>query len=129
MIPCVHCGSVGQESQIFREDLLTSASYVPPFSPPTAIQQRTTTRLIDFKFSQGQYVGDLTTGIGAGSDSFYEYLLKSYILFGDPEYLDMFNKVRDFCHPLLPLIHTNTLSHTSSPLLVLRCNQKVYETG
>lgn len=42
---------------------------------------------------QGQFVGDLTTGIGAGSDSFYEYLLKSYILFGDPEYLDMFNKV------------------------------------
>jgi len=81
-----------------------------------------TTRLIEL-LSQGQYVGDLTTGIGAGSDSFYEYLLKSYILFGDPEYLDMFNKV--LCPPLLPLIHTNTLL----PLIVLRCNQKVYETG
>ncbi|KAF8930813.1 alpha mannosidase-like protein [Dissophora ornata] len=30
------------------------------------------------------------TGIGAGTDSFYEYLLKSYILFGDEEYLEMY---------------------------------------
>lgn len=29
-------------------------------------------------------------GIGAGSDSFYEYLFKSHVLFGDQEYLDMF---------------------------------------
>ncbi|KAI9345314.1 glycoside hydrolase, partial [Obelidium mucronatum] len=32
------------------------------------------------------------SGIGAGADSFYEYLLKSYILFGDPEYYTMFEK-------------------------------------
>lgn len=30
-------------------------------------------------------------GIGAGVDSYYEYLLKGYILFGDPDYLSMFN--------------------------------------
>ncbi|KAF9309267.1 alpha mannosidase-like protein [Podila horticola] len=30
------------------------------------------------------------TGIGAGTDSFYEYLLKSYVLFGDDQYLDMY---------------------------------------
>ncbi|TPX31952.1 hypothetical protein SmJEL517_g04857 [Synchytrium microbalum] len=30
------------------------------------------------------------SGIGAGIDSWYEYLLKAYILFGDIEYLDMF---------------------------------------
>lgn len=31
------------------------------------------------------------SGLGAGLDSFYEYLLKSYILFGEKEDLDMFN--------------------------------------
>ena len=29
--------------------------------------------------------------IGPNQDSFYEYLLKAYILFGDPEYLAMFD--------------------------------------
>eukprot|EP00743_Colponemidia_sp_Colp-15_P009596 GILK01010497.1.p1 GENE.GILK01010497.1~~GILK01010497.1.p1 ORF type:complete len:729 (+),score=131.87 GILK01010497.1:419-2605(+) len=29
-------------------------------------------------------------GIGAGFDSYFEYLMKAYILFGDPEYLEMF---------------------------------------
>lgn len=29
-------------------------------------------------------------GIGAGADSFYEYLLKTYLVFGDESYLDMF---------------------------------------
>ncbi|KAJ3081811.1 ER degradation-enhancing alpha-mannosidase-like protein 1, partial [Quaeritorhiza haematococci] len=33
-----------------------------------------------------------TAGIGAGVDSFYEYLLKAYILFGDPEYLTAFEE-------------------------------------
>ena len=32
----------------------------------------------------------LDSGIGPNQDSFYEYLLKAYILFGDPEYLAMF---------------------------------------
>jgi len=32
-----------------------------------------------------------TSGIGAGIDSFYEYLLKSYLAFGDAEYLEMFS--------------------------------------
>jgi len=31
-----------------------------------------------------------TSGIGAGIDSLYEYMLKGYILFGDPDYLKMF---------------------------------------
>ncbi|XP_036260629.1 ER degradation-enhancing alpha-mannosidase-like protein 1 [Molothrus aeneus] len=38
----------------------------------------------------GHWVGK-QSGLGAGSDSFYEYLLKSYILFGEKEDLDMFN--------------------------------------
>ncbi|XP_059712845.1 ER degradation-enhancing alpha-mannosidase-like protein 1 isoform X3 [Haemorhous mexicanus] len=38
----------------------------------------------------GHWVGK-QSGVGAGSDSFYEYLLKSYILFGEKEDLEMFN--------------------------------------
>ena len=39
----------------------------------------------------GSWVNTMA-GIGAGTDSFYEYLLKSYILFGRPEYLRRFDK-------------------------------------
>lgn len=38
----------------------------------------------------GDWVGK-QSGLGAGLDSFYEYLLKSYILFGEKEDLEMFN--------------------------------------
>ncbi|KAG0241136.1 alpha mannosidase-like protein [Actinomortierella wolfii] len=38
----------------------------------------------------GQWLSAMT-GIGAGTDSFYEYLLKSYVLFGDSEYLEMYD--------------------------------------
>lgn len=37
----------------------------------------------------GQWVGK-QSGLGAGMDSFYEYLLKSYILFGEKEDFRMF---------------------------------------
>ncbi|KAI6652130.1 ER degradation-enhancing alpha-mannosidase-like protein 3 [Oopsacas minuta] len=32
------------------------------------------------------------SGVGAGLDSYFEYLLKGYILFGDRDYWDMFNE-------------------------------------
>ncbi|XP_074055148.1 ER degradation-enhancing alpha-mannosidase-like protein 1 [Macrotis lagotis] len=38
----------------------------------------------------GHWVGK-QSGLGAGLDSFYEYLLKSYILFGEDDDLEMFN--------------------------------------
>lgn len=38
----------------------------------------------------GHWVGK-QSGLGAGLDSFYEYLLKSYILFGEKDDLEMFN--------------------------------------
>ena len=38
----------------------------------------------------GQWVGRLS-GLGAGLDSYFEYLLKSYILFGEEEDFVMFN--------------------------------------
>lgn len=37
---------------------------------------------------------DTTAGIGAGSDSFYEYLLKPYLLFGESDYYVKFVNVR-----------------------------------
>lgn len=40
----------------------------------------------------GQWTGRMS-GLGAGIDSFYEYLLKSYILFGEREDLEMFNEM------------------------------------
>ncbi|XP_018418050.1 PREDICTED: ER degradation-enhancing alpha-mannosidase-like protein 1 [Nanorana parkeri] len=39
----------------------------------------------------GEWVGK-QSGLGAGLDSFFEYLLKSYILFGEEEDLNMFNE-------------------------------------
>ena len=33
------------------------------------------------------------SGVGAGIDSYYEYCLKSYVLFGHHEYLHRFEKV------------------------------------
>jgi len=30
--------------------------------------------------------------VGAGSDSYYEYLLKAYVMLGDRTYLNVFNK-------------------------------------
>lgn len=45
--------------------------------------------LIDIQ--TGEWIGHLA-GLGAGIDSFYEYMLKSYILFGDQRDLDMYNE-------------------------------------
>ncbi|XP_076330874.1 ER degradation-enhancing alpha-mannosidase-like protein 1 [Tachypleus tridentatus] len=39
----------------------------------------------------GEWVGKMS-GVGAGIDSYYEYLLKSYILFGEEEDLQRFNE-------------------------------------
>ncbi|XP_018021975.1 ER degradation-enhancing alpha-mannosidase-like protein 1 [Hyalella azteca] len=38
----------------------------------------------------GKWMSELS-GVGAGLDSFYEYMLKSYVLFGEREDYDMFN--------------------------------------
>ncbi|GAB4845611.1 Alpha-mannosidase I mns5 [Ancistrocladus abbreviatus] len=39
--------------------------------------------------ANGEWIG-YSTGIGAGVDSFYEYLIKAYVLFGKEEYWRMF---------------------------------------
>ncbi|XP_072953276.1 alpha-mannosidase I MNS5 isoform X2 [Typha angustifolia] len=38
----------------------------------------------------GEWI-EYSSGIGAGVDSFYEYLMKAYVLFGSDEYWDMFH--------------------------------------
>lgn len=45
-----------------------------------------------FHVDKGEWVRR-HSGIGAGIDSYYEYLLKAYLSFGDQEYLDMFTDV------------------------------------
>jgi hypothetical protein len=49
----------------------------------------------------GEWVRDpnvTSAGVGSGSDSFYEYLLKYYIMSGDPKYWDMWNEVQTYIH-------------------------------
>jgi len=54
---------------------------------------------------QGKWLQS-SAGIGAGCDSFYEYLLKSYVIFGKPSYLHMFNEV-----PSTSSVQTKRFSH------------------
>ncbi|XP_033647803.1 ER degradation-enhancing alpha-mannosidase-like protein 1 [Asterias rubens] len=42
----------------------------------------------------GEWVG-IQSGLGAGADSFYEYLLKSFIMFGEEQDLRTFNEIYD----------------------------------
>lgn len=42
----------------------------------------------------GKWISNMS-GLGAGMDSFYEYLLKSHVLFGEPSDLEMFNQIYD----------------------------------
>eukprot|EP00041_Stephanoeca_diplocostata_P029574 m.878194 g.878194 ORF g.878194 m.878194 type:complete len:614 (-) comp23585_c0_seq24:2281-4122(-) len=39
----------------------------------------------------GQWL-DTTSGAGAGTDSFFEYMFKAYVLFGDVQYYEMFHE-------------------------------------
>lgn len=69
--------------------------------------------------------------MGAGIDSYYEYLLKAYILLGDDLFLQRFNIVRTRAHThthcnLRPLRLHNSISlwhrqHTSLLYLILLC--------
>ncbi len=42
----------------------------------------------------GEFVSQMS-GLGAGSDSYFEYLLKAHVLFGDNELLQMFRESMD----------------------------------
>ncbi|KAJ2746487.1 hypothetical protein GGI20_001330 [Coemansia sp. BCRC 34301] len=43
----------------------------------------------EFDLEQQRWIGT-TTGVGAGVDSLFEYMLKSYVYFGDEQYLGVF---------------------------------------
>lgn len=47
--------------------------------------------------TSGRWLGRLS-GLGAGLDSFYEYLLKSYIMFGETEDYQMFSAIYKSIH-------------------------------
>lgn len=51
------------------------------------------------------------SGVGAGIDSYYEYLMKAYILLGDKVYLNRFNTVRALCSAgiIMPLLARQSL--------------------
>ncbi|NWZ38539.1 EDEM1 protein, partial [Brachypodius atriceps] len=81
----------------------------------------------------GHWVGK-QSGLGAGSDSFYEYLLKSYILFGEKEDLEMFNAAYQNIQNHLRrgyVIHvsSNSLSDTMFSSLVACSSKRVYVCG
>ena len=59
----------------------------------TPLKQMMKTINNEWIFFSGDWVRR-DSGVGAGIDSYYEYLLKAYVLLGDEGYLDRFNKVR-----------------------------------
>lgn len=70
------------------------------------------------------YVSD--SGVGAGIDSYYEYLLKAYILLGDDMFLQRFNIVSNLISPCLhnSVCYFSSLTHRvfqSLPLRILLC--------
>lgn len=58
-------------------------------------------------------------GIGSGSDSFYEYLLKYYILSGDLHYFDIWNDVNYLRGLFLFISGLIYLSTSHRPMLQL----------
>lgn len=62
------------------------------------------------------YSSSLTeAGVGAGTDSYYEYVLKAYVLLGDEKYLYRFDRVR-----MRRLSLHNFLSHICKENLIWR---------
>jgi len=47
------------------------------------------------------------SGVGAGIDSYYEYLLKAYVLLGDDSFLERFNTVSEHLAQVCAFCKTN----------------------
>lgn len=60
------------------------------------------------------------SGVGAGIDSYYEYLLKAYILLGDDMFLQRFNIVSNLISPCLhnSIYYISTLTQCFSLYLL-----------
>ncbi|KAG8267558.1 ER degradation-enhancing alpha-mannosidase-like protein 1 [Homalodisca vitripennis] len=77
------------EPNIFSDD-----SGVTHFLPPCASELEHFSLLVSNSIDvlSGKWIGRLS-GLGAGLDSYYEYLLKSYIMFGETEDYFMFSDI------------------------------------
>ncbi|XP_071490428.1 ER degradation-enhancing alpha-mannosidase-like protein 1 [Diadema antillarum] len=93
--------TAGAGSLVLEFGLLSSLVQDPVFESlarkavTVLLEQRSnTTGLLGnvINIQTGEWIG-VQSGLGAGQDSFYEYLLKSFIMFGDHQYLEAFNEL------------------------------------
>lgn len=63
--------------------------------------------------------GRLDSGIGAGIDSYYEYLFKAYILFGDDTYFKVWMHETFVMSPPLHLAQSLWIERTSSVVIFI----------
>ncbi|KAL5015540.1 hypothetical protein ScPMuIL_009810 [Solemya velum] len=75
----------------------------------------------------GEWKGQMS-GLGAGLDSFYEYLLKSYIMFGDDDDLKMFNESYETIKYHLRRGRVNCNQGEGNPPIYVNVNMKTGET-
>ncbi|XP_005089315.1 ER degradation-enhancing alpha-mannosidase-like protein 1 [Aplysia californica] len=75
----------------------------------------------------GEWVGPMS-GLGAGIDSFFEYLLKAYILFGDKNDLKMFNESYETIKFHMRRGRTKCNTGTGNTPLYVNVNMKTGET-
>lgn len=65
------------------------------------------------------------SGIGAGIDSFYEYLLKAWLAFGDYRYLELFSKAYAAAQAQMPL--SKSINGVSFPVDVHMTSGRVLQ--
>ncbi|XP_050411655.1 ER degradation-enhancing alpha-mannosidase-like protein 1 [Patella vulgata] len=75
----------------------------------------------------GEWTG-IMSGLGAGLDSFYEYLLKSYILFGEEEDLKMFNETYETIKYHMRRGRFKCNDGSGNPPIYVNVNMKTGET-
>ncbi|ESO91199.1 hypothetical protein LOTGIDRAFT_105585 [Lottia gigantea] len=71
----------------------------------------------------GEWKG-IMSGLGAGLDSFYEYLLKSYILFGEEEDFKMFNETYESIKFHMKRGRTSCNNGNGNPPIYVNVNMK-----
>lgn len=74
------------------------------------------------------------SGVGAGIDSYYEYLMKAYILLGDNVYLERFNTVgialpHFFCFAfaVISVCNPSDAVCVCARLIALQCHNEVHQ--
>lgn len=81
--------------------------------------------------------GSADSGVGAGIDSYYEYLMKAYILLGDDVFLQRFNTVSrpspssacpSVCLQPLPACPP-PVSHCCARFTALQCHHEIHQSA